>query len=78
MKLSQLRQLIREEISEAASNPLKEMKTRVGFDVMSVLRKLASTPAFINKATRTNNLLSEELSIEIDEQDSEKDEKEIL
>ena len=61
-----------------ASNPLKEMKTRVGFDVMSVLRKLASTPAFINKATRTNNLLSEELSIEIDEQDSEKDEKEIL
>lgn len=61
-----------------ASNPLKEAKTRVGSDVMSALRKLASTPAFQNRAVRENNLLSEELSIEVEEQESDKDEEEIL
>lgn len=61
-----------------ASNPLKEMRTRVGSDVMSALRKMASTPAFQNKSSRANSLLSEELNIEVEEQESDKDEEEIL
>jgi len=61
-----------------ASNPLKEMKTRVGSDIMSALRKLASTPAFQNRSARENNILSEDLSIDLEEQESDKDEEEIL
>lgn len=61
-----------------SSNPLKEIKTRIGSDVMSALRKMASTSAFKDKAARVNNLLSEDLSIELDDQESNNDEEEIL
>jgi len=65
-------------IKSLASNPLKEMRTRIGADVMSALKKMASTSAFQNKMPRENNILSEELSIEVEEQEFDKDEEEIL
>jgi len=65
-------------IKSLASNPLKEMRTRIGADVMSALKKMASTSAFQNKMPRENNILSEELSMEVEEQEFDKDEEEIL
>jgi len=61
-----------------ASNPLKETKTRIGSDVMSALRKMASLPAFQSRSINSNKLLSEDMSIEIEEQESDKTDEEIL
>jgi len=61
-----------------ASNPLKETKTRIGADVMSALKKLAATPVFQMRQMSSNNLLSEDTSIEIEEQESDKTDEEIL
>jgi len=61
-----------------ASNPLKENKTRIGSDVMSALKKMASLPAFQTRTINSNKLLSEDVSIELEEQESDKTDEEIL
>ena len=61
-----------------ASNPLKETRTRIGADVMSALKKMASLPTFQRRQMSSNNLLSEDVGIEIEEQESDKSDEEIL
>lgn len=57
-------------INNALSNPFKESRTRVGIDVMSALKKMASSPTF-QKSIATKNLLSEVTGIELDDSDNE-------
>lgn len=62
-------------IMSIVTNPLKETKTRVGMDVMSALKKMSNNPRFQANTAARNSLLTEMLSVELEDDTNGDDEE---